>query len=339
MSVLFHLTIPSPALPASEAVHQEIAALQTHFGGELNYLYPFRRPGVRAPRQIYGLHQLLSLRKKERQFSLHHIFNADLFPFPALAWLRKPVVYTVVAGLPHHPPRLSRWFEEAVHTVVVSNRRDLRTIREWGIARCAIVPPGIDLGRFRYSPPPDNGLFTILAGSAPWTIKQFHQKGVDLLFSAAQKLPDLRLVLLWRGLLLEALQERIRQYELEGRVEVIARQVDVNIVLGRVHAAVVLSDRPEIVKACPHSLLESLAAGKPVLVSQCIPFADYVHERNCGEVVDRFNETELIAAIKNLMSNYPRRQACAREAGQQDFSLEGMVQGYGQIYAECGLRP
>ena len=44
--------------------------------------------------------------------------------------------------------------------------------------------------------------FVLLAGSAPWTREQFHSKGVDALLKVAQQVPSLRLIFLWRGLLL-----------------------------------------------------------------------------------------------------------------------------------------
>jgi len=50
----------------------------------------------------------------------------------------------------------------------------------------------------------------------------------------------------------------------------------VNKTLVSVHAAITLADREGIIKVYPHSLLDALAAGKPVLVSRAIPMADYV---------------------------------------------------------------
>ena len=96
---------------------------------------------------------------------------------------------------------------------------------------------------------------------------------------------DVRLVFLWRGVLLPELVARVRRFEVSERVEILRDRVDVSEVLARVHAAVVLAGQPGLVRAYPHSLLEALAAGRPVLVSDGNPMAEYVRATGCGRVV------------------------------------------------------
>ena len=89
-----------------------------------------------------------------------------------------------------------------------------------------------------------------------------------------------------------------------------------------------------IVKSYPHFLLDSLAAGKPVLVSQAIPMADYVAETGCGEVVERVTPTDILAAVEALTRNYEAAQKIAYEAGKRDFSLQAMIASYQQVYEQ-----
>ena len=42
-----------------------------------------------------------------------------------------------------------------------------------------------------------------------------------------------------------------------------------------------------IVRSYPHSLIEALVTGKPVLVSRSVPMADYVEQAGCGVVVEQ----------------------------------------------------
>jgi glycosyltransferase involved in cell wall biosynthesis len=156
-----------------------------------------------------------------------------------------------------------------------------------------------------------------------------------LLLDVAGSLP-LRLVFLWRGLLRDELQRHIARRGLNRRVEIINEATDVNRVLARVHATVVLAETDKLVKAYPHSLMESLAAGKPVLVSGCIPMADYVAEAQCGEVVPRLTPDDLRAAIRGLMDHYGECQAKALTRGRADFALAPMLEAYGEVYAEAG---
>jgi glycosyltransferase involved in cell wall biosynthesis len=117
-------------------------------------------------------------------------------------------------------------------------------------------------------------------------------------------------------------------------VEVLDRVVDVNEVLAGVHASVTLATEPHIVKAYPHSLLESLAAGKPVLVSQAIPMADYVAQTASGLVVDAVSPDHVVTALKKLEQNYPELQRATSEVAQRDFSQQEMVNSYGRVYQD-----
>jgi glycosyltransferase involved in cell wall biosynthesis len=333
LNVLYHLTAPLPAIAGTDAVVQEVEALRDRFGGSVSSLYPFRRPGRRWPRFLHGLHQLPALRRAEAEVDLHHVYGPDLYVYPALRLLSRPVVYTVTTSL-SAARRPSRRALEAIHTVVVTNSRDLVTVRSWEVGRAVLIRPGIDLRRFRPAPArvPDGSL-RVLAGSAPWTASQFRLKGVDALLEAAVRLPALSLVFLWRGLLLDEMKRRVARLELQPRVEIVADRVDVGALLARVDAAVVLSEHPTLVKAYPHSLLEALAVGKPVLVSGTIPMADYVEETGCGVTVSRVTAADVLEAVERLRSAYEAFRGRAAAIGASGFSQEAMLSAYGALYA------
>jgi glycosyltransferase involved in cell wall biosynthesis len=262
---------------------------------------------------------------------VNHIYHAELYPFPLLRFLRKPIIFSVVSGL--GPERvLSSGPLSRLSAIVVPGRRDMGRLTRWGDDRGHLLPGGIDVSRFSVEPPPDRDRFVLLAGSAPWTREQFRTKGVDSLLEVARHTPWLRLVLLWRGWLLEELTQRIAERGLSARVEVVTEHVDVNEVLARVHAAVVLANEQRLVKAYPHSLLEALAAGRPVLVSDCIVMAEHVKEADCGRVVRGTDEHSLGDAIRRLRSRYASHQRQAQRVGKQDFSHERLIAAYGRLY-------
>ena len=118
----------------------------------------------------------------------------------------------------------------------------------------------------------------------------------------------------------------------KSRVTVLDSLVDVNNVLATVHASITLANSPVIVKAYPHSLLESLAAGKPVLVSRAIPMADYVAETGCGIVVEDMSPETILESIEGMAREYARLQKAAQEVGQRDFSLRAMISSYNKVY-------
>ena len=171
-----------------------------------------------------------------------------------------------------------------------------------------------------------------MVGSAPWTQAQFRTKGMDALLTAAQQAPHLRLVCLWRGVLAEEMHRRLRRMNLEQRVEMIDKKVDVNQVLAGVHASITLVTNPAIIRSYPHSLMESLAAGKPIIVSRSIPMSDYVERAGCGQVVERVTPADILAAVEALARNYDELQQSAQRVGQRDFSQQALITSFQKIY-------
>lgn len=171
-----------------------------------------------------------------------------------------------------------------------------------------------------------------MVGSAPWNLAQFRQKGIEALLTAAQRFPQLRLVFLWRGVLADEMERRVRRMNLDERVEVLNKKVNVNDVLAGVHASVALATDPAIIRPYPHSLMESLAAGKPILASRCIPMADYVERTGCGKVVEGVDPTSILDAVEALAREYESLQRAARQIGQRDFSRQAMITSFRRVY-------
>jgi glycosyltransferase involved in cell wall biosynthesis len=336
VSVLYHLTVPDSPMSSCEAVHQEAELLRKRFGGSVFHLYPGRTPGTRFPRRWWGLQHLFGLRRAELGTSLHHVFNPDPYPFSVLRFLRRPIVYSVVAGVRAGNRVNAQRLAALVHTVVVSSDVDRSRMQDWGVKNTALVRPGVEVERFRYRPLPAEHPPTLLMGSAPWTMEQFHTKGVELLLALAQQTPELRLIFLWRGVLADEMNQRVRDSGLEGRVQVLNEHVDVNRTLARVHAAVILATGNAVIKAYPHSLLEALAAGKPVLVSSSVPMARYVEQQRCGVVVRHADVGSLKDAVRELMDAYSDYQKRASNLAVRDFSAKNMLCDYGRIYGALG---
>ena len=254
---------------------------------------------------------------------------------PLLRLVERPVVYTVTSGVgpAHRVPPVS--YLRRLGAIVVPGRADLDALTRLGLENVRVVPPGIDVRPFIDAPPPPGREFILLAGSAPWARQQFRTKGVDALLAVAREMKDVRLVFLWRGVLLREMLARVRDAGLAARVEILRDRVDVSRVLTRVHAAVVLADGPGLVKAYPHSLLEALAAGRPVVISDGNPMAAYVQAVRCGCVVQGVDQASLGEAIRELRRSYPVYRAHATEVGKRDFSQEALVSAYWDLY--CGL--
>jgi glycosyltransferase involved in cell wall biosynthesis len=331
MSVLYLLTSPVPMIEGTDAVFQEVATLKEAVGGETINLCPRKRPGAPFPPQLFGFQKLPQLWQAERRRRVNHLYFSVPYFFPVLRLLKNPVVYTVVASLagrspPAHIDRLN-----ALHSLVVSSERDAGVLRSWGVANCTVVPPGID-ARLVPAPLPLGKELTLLMASAPWVEEQFDSKGVDLLLEAVAHDPALKLILLWRGLLLDELKARIAKLGVAGRVEVVPGRVAIGDYLKRAHATVLLAKRSDIVKANPHSLIESLLAGKPVILTEALPMADFVRHRDCGIIAPGTDLPSVLGAVASLRCRYQALAENARAIESRAFCKAAMIERYRALY-------
>jgi glycosyltransferase involved in cell wall biosynthesis len=333
MSVLYLLTAPRPPIAGTDAVFNEVAALQAEFGGEAINLFPFATPHLRLPRWLYGMQAVRSLRRAEARHDINHIYFGVLHWFPVLDALQKPVVYTVSATLDvRHKPRALAKLKQ-LHRIVVSNERDTATLDEWGLSNYALIPPGIDTSAISRHPARLGDEVTLLMASAPWHRRHFDLKGVDVLLETAANVPALRLVLLWRGVLIDELRRRIAHYAVHDRVEVVNAHAIIDTHLAYAHAAVLLVKERTVIKAYPHSLVESLAAGKPVIVSDTIPMSDYVARNGCGLVLDQVTVPAVTAAVAALKRDYAELVRRTATLPGDDFSIRALIDRHRPLYA------
>lgn len=336
MKVAYHFTIPRPAYPELDAAIQDALKLSRLFPGDLSYLYPAPQATRLIPRFLCGLTQLPQLIKLDQQVELHQFYSNEFYPFPILNLFKKPIVYTIVTSLQPGDRPWHHFMLSPVAQFVVSSPAEQMILQRWGIANVQVIPPGIEVNRFASVRPSaieeSDGAFVLLAGSAPWNLAQFDSKGVTLLLQVAQAMPNLRLIFLWRGVLFEEISRRVRQANLTDRVEIINQRVAIPELLRRVQAAIVLADKPALIKAYPHSLLEALAAGKPVIVSRGLAMADYVQQTGCGEIVPNFTFESLQATINRVSQHYPQYRHAALTIDIHQFSINNLLTAYSKLY-------
>jgi glycosyltransferase involved in cell wall biosynthesis len=332
MKILYLLTAPDPAVPGTDAVFQEVSALHSAFPSEVANIFPLRRPTRWYPTYLLGLAKLGCVADWNARFDLFHVYGSVLRPFPFLRLLKKPVVFTVAAGLePNAPIKVASL--HALHTVVVTHERDRERLAGLARPESVMIRPGIDTKRFSEMPPPPLvPPFTVLVGSAPWTAAQFTSKGIVALLEAMKSIPDLRLVFLWRGWHRAILEQLIAERALAHRCDILDGWVDVSQVLTWCHAAVVLAANARLVKAYPHSLLEALAAGRPVLASSTLGIAHYVDEKGCGVVVHGMKDGSVLQALEKLRGSYEQYRTAACSDRARAFGLDHFVEAHRQLY-------
>lgn len=320
-----------PPDPRHDAVAQEAHRLTSHFGGEVRYAYPSRGYARWCP---HGLRR----RRTGRVLGggpdaeLIHLFAAQLSDVPDRIASRGPTIVTLFCPLPSGPlpapdtgSRVRSW--------QVASESDAARLQEAGYPGVGVALPAIDLTRFGQVPPASGAPpLRLLVGSAPWNRRQFRTKGIDALLDLARERPEIELVFLWRRILTRALEDRIARRGLIERARVIDRHVDVSRLLGPIHAAVVLAERPGLVKTWPQSLLEGIAAGRAVLGSGHLEAVRWAASAGAGIAVEAGDFSDLGTAYERLRDELEVLTDRARALDLSRFDSRHYLQRHERIY-------
>lgn len=149
---------------------------------------------------------------------------------------------------------------------------------------------------------------------------------------AAKAIPDVRFLLVWRDHALDDVQRVIAREGVDN-VEVRNGLIpDMGAVYDEVHATALPGLTAASLKPAPHSGLESLAHGKPLLVSEPTSIAPLVVRTGCGlefePSVDAF-----VDAVQRLRDGYAEYQAPCHDTARRYFSREIFLQRYRELYA------
>ncbi|RUM45060.1 MAG: hypothetical protein DSY80_03785 [Desulfocapsa sp.] len=335
MKIACHFTIPRPPRPELDAAIQDGLQIMTKVGGEINFLYPGTKARIFFPRFMSGFQQLPQLMKLDRTVDIHHVFSNGFYPYPIFSVLRKPVIISNVIGLQQNKPIKFPFILRKIRRFIVPSEHDRQIMQTWGYRNVQVVIPGIDLTKLTAHPPVAvREKFILLMGSAPWTMEQFSTKGVDLLLHVVKELPWLEIIFLWRGLFLKEMVQRIAAAGVQRQVTLITEQITVNDILADVHAAILLARDMEVVKPYPHSILEALAAGKPVIVSDCLQISEFIKNTCSGKIISTMKSEHLKTTITALKNRYAHYCASIRATSLDAFSSVQMVDDYTKLYQQ-----
>ena len=159
------------------------------------------------------------------------------------------------------------------------------------------------------------------------------QKGLPTLLEAAAQVPEAVFVLVGEGPERAALEAQCRELGLEERVIFAGFRQDIPAWLGHCNLFVL----PSLYEGVPLSLLEAMAAGKPVIASAIPGNDEAVTHAETGWLVPPGDATALARAIRLLLADQvlAQRLAFAGQArARREFSSEAMMQQVEQVYTE-----
>jgi len=225
------------------------------------------------------------------------------------------------------------WYDN-VRLFVAENAGLANSLTLAGIPRerVRVIHPGVNLSNFTVAASPPPTPFRILFASWPEDPRELEGRGVLALVALARRCPDVEVVLLRRqwGTFAET-TAALAALNLPSnvRIEDLGSRTMSDMYAG-VHACAALF-APGYGKSSPNSLIESLACGRPVLVTANCGIAESVTDAAAGLCVEP-DVDDLAAAVGVLRQRWPEASVRARTLAEQAFSEEAFVAGYEAVY-------
>lgn len=336
-------------LPDREGVSKELSILYSHFSKKFRgsvYLhnlaqrweFSVTRNTIAYPVSLLPIGYPL-IKYLEKTSKLVHIYGSLTGRLYLRLIKKRPCILTSTSALIQTRLEECAPAWKSLDVIVLESERDRITLEAIGIdsQKISLVYPGVPIRDIQS--PPGDAPFTILFASSPIAkdSRSFQRRGVSLLIRLARRVPDCRFIFLWRHTHTEMLSKLLSEAGVRN-VEVVNKIVpNIEEVLKDVHATILSPENSDECKPCPISLVESLACGRPLLVSNQVGIADLIEQEDCG-VIFAPNPTEAKEAVRKLQNNYTDYMAKAQPTASKYFSVEKFIHKYERLYSKLGIK-
>lgn len=263
------------------------------------------------------------------------------------AWrARVPVVVSALhsTGWPDGVGRLNRMLTpltDAFIGVAAEHGRFLVEHERFPAAKVYVIPNGVDVDRFQFSPLDRVALRRILdlddATPVVGIVAALRHEKNHLLFLRAAALvhaemPQARFLIVGDGPERDPLERTTRQLGLERAVQFLGTRSDVPQVLSAIDVLALTSHT----EANPVSILEAMAVQRPVVATRVGSVAESVEQGVTGYLAPSGDAEGIALRWLELLRDPEKARGmgrAGRELVLQRWSLEGMVEGYQQLVA------
>jgi glycosyltransferase involved in cell wall biosynthesis len=240
---------------------------------------------------------------------------------------------------------LSRWKYRQVDCFICASEAIRQMLIGDGVpaGRTVAVHEGIDIDRVERAEPANLHGELWLPHQAPIVgnvAALVPHKGQRHLIEAAravvQQVPDARFIIAGEGELRPALERQIKEYHLEKHVLLAGFRPDVL----SVHQAFDIFVMSSVTEGLGTSLLDAMAAGKPVIATRAGGIPEVVADGQTGVLVDPRDHHAMAEAIVRLLKDETlRRQMgdAGRSRARALFSAERMVQNTLNVYQRVAM--
>ena len=242
---------------------------------------------------------------------------------------------------------LSRWKYRQVDCFICASEAIRQMLVGDGVpaARAVTVHEGIDIERVEGAEPANlHGDFWLphqapIVGNVAALVPHKGQRHlIDAAKIVVQQVPDARFVIAGEGELRPALERQIKDYHLEKHVLLAGFRPDVL----SVHKAFDIFVMSSVTEGLGTSLLDAMAAGKPIVATHTGGIPEVVAQGETGLLVPGRDHDALADAIVRLLNDPELRRGmgdAGRARARALFSAERMVQSTLNVYQRVALQP
>jgi glycosyltransferase involved in cell wall biosynthesis len=277
-----------------------------------------------------------------------HGYKADLYGYLAAWRCHKPVVATchnwvggtAALGIYNH---LDRMALKKFNALAAVSDAVAQRLLAFGVPteKIKTIANGIDVTAFERAQPlpllKDEG--SIVVGVVA---RLDLQKGFEYLLRAARELckmfPGLKIVIAGEGPDRSAIEEMIEQYGLQSSVVLAGQQSN----MPAVYAAMDIFVLPSLNEGLPMTVLEAMAASKPVIATRVGAIPSVIRDGENGLLVVPKDTEGLRNAVASLLNDPARRRRLGDQAHawvSQNYTSEAMALKYREMYEEVLGKP
>lgn len=299
--------------------------------------------GAKSIRNLSVVWRLAAEWKKFRpELMQSFLFHANLVGRIAAWWAGVPHVVCgirVAERRSRVPLWLDRWTQGLVdHNVCVS-----RAVAEFSIqnarlaeSKVSVIANGVDFERFSTATAVDRAALGLTDAPLILFVGRLDpQKAPMVLLEAfarlCQRHSGWQLLVVGEGSLRQSIIEWTSKHGLDLNIRIVGWRPDVPQILKAANVLVL----PSLWEGMPNIVLESMAAGLPVVVSRVEGTDELIQDGDSGLLVTPGSVVELERQVELILTDHrfsSRLSATAQQTAQKSFTFEAMVGTYEQLY-------
>ena len=272
-----------------------------------------------------------------------HGYKADLYGYVAARRSRKPIVATchnwvggtAALGIYNH---LDRMALKRFHGLAAVSDSVAQRLLGSGVSakKVTTIANGIDVQTFeRASPSPE---LNFDGSKVVGMVARLDlQKGFEYLLRAARELcgafPGLKVVIVGEGPDRTAIENMIQRFGLQSNVILVGQRPD----MPEIYAAMDVFVLPSLNEGLPMTILEAMAASKPVIATRVGAIPKVIQDGETGLLVDPGDTDGVRNALARLLADSDlcsRLGAAGHDWVSRNYTSEAMALKYRQMYDE-----